>query len=85
MTHLRGVYEQLRARLEKEGRLEWVAAEMAVLDEPDTYRADPETIWERLRPKTGNRRMLGLLRATAAWREREAQRVNIPAAAAVEG
>jgi ribonuclease D len=35
-------------------------------------------MWERLRPRTGNRRMLGILRAVAAWREREAQRVNIP-------
>lgn len=78
VTHLRTVYERLRARLEQGNRLAWVAQEMAVLDDPATYRADPETIWERLRPKTGNRRMLGLLRATAAWREREAQRVNIP-------
>jgi ribonuclease D len=40
--------------------------------------ADPETQWERLRPRSHNRRFLGLLRAAAAWREREAQRVNIP-------
>ena len=78
VTHLRVVYEKLSTRLERDGRLEWVGEEMAVLDEPATYRADPETMWERLRPKTSNRRMLGLLRATAAWREREAQRVNIP-------
>ena len=78
VTHLRDVYERLRAKLEKDGRQQWVAQEMAVLDDPATYRPDPETIWERLRPKTGNRRLLGLLRATAAWREREAQRINIP-------
>ncbi len=78
VTHLRGVYETLRARLEKEGRLDWVAEEMAVLAEPATYRPDPDVMWERLRPRTGNRRMLGTLRAIAAWREREAQRVNIP-------
>ena len=36
------------------------------------------TMWERLRPRTSNRRMLGTLRAVAAWREREAQRINIP-------
>ena len=35
-------------------------------------------MWERLRPRTSNRRMLGVLRALAAWREREAQRSNIP-------
>ncbi len=78
VTHLRGVYEKLVARLEKDGRLEWVAQEMATLADPATYRPDPDTIWERLRPRTSNRRMLGVLRAVAAWREREAQRSNIP-------
>jgi len=78
VTHLRIVYERLCERLAREGRLEWVAEEMAELADPNTYRADPETIWERLRPRTNNRRMLGLLQAICAWREREAQRVNIP-------
>ncbi len=78
VTHLRTVYERLTARLEREGRGPWVAEEMGVLAEPATYRPDPETMWERLRPRTGNRRMLGALRAIAAWREREAQRINIP-------
>jgi ribonuclease D len=35
-------------------------------------------MWERLRPRSNNRRYLGMLRAIAAWREREVQRVNIP-------
>jgi ribonuclease D len=78
VTHLRRVYERLSARLEKEGRLEWVAEEMALLADPATYRPDPELLWERLRPRTSNRRMLGVLRAITAWREREAQRANIP-------
>jgi ribonuclease D len=78
VTWLRQVYERLAARLEKEGRAGWVAEEMAILANPATYRPDPETIWERLRPRTSNRRMLGALRAAAAWREREAQRVNVP-------
>ena len=75
---MRGVYEALRARLEKDGRFDWVAQEMSLLADPATYRPDPETMWERLRPRTGNRRLLGVLRAVAAWREREAQRSNIP-------
>jgi len=78
VTWLRLVYERLVARLEKNGRLAWVAEEMALLADPATYRTDPMAMWERLRPRTGNRRMLGVLRAIAAWREREAQRVNIP-------
>jgi ribonuclease D len=78
VTHLRSVYETLRARLLKDGRLDWVSEEMAALADPATYRADPEQMWERLKPRTGNRRLLGVLRAIAAWREREAQRSNIP-------
>ncbi len=78
VTHLRRAYDKLQERLAKDGRLEWVAEEMAVLADPATYRPDPESMWERLRPRTNNRRMLGVLRAVAAWREREAQRSNIP-------
>jgi ribonuclease D len=78
VTYLREVYTRLCERLEKDGRLEWVAEEMAELADPATYRANPETMWERLRPRSSNRRFLGVLQALAAWREREAQRVNIP-------
>src|SRR5205823_10458680 len=41
VTWLREVYQKLRARLEHDGRFEWVAEEMAVLSDPATYRADP--------------------------------------------
>jgi ribonuclease D len=78
VTYLREVYTRLCARLEADARLEWVAEELAELADPGTYRPDPDTMWERLRPRSSNRRFLGLLQAVAAWREREAQRVNIP-------
>src|SRR4051794_27125914 len=58
VTHLRRIYVALRDRLIREDRLEWVAQEMAVLDAPSTYRTDPERAWEKLRPRTGNRRFL---------------------------
>lgn len=78
VTHLRDVYRRLRARLDHDNRLEWVTEEMAALSNPGLYRTDPETAWERLKPRSGNRRFLSRLQALAAWREREAQRVNIP-------
>lgn len=78
VTHLRRIYRGLRDRLAREGRLAWVAEEMAAVSDPATYRTDPDTAWERLRPRTSNRRFLAALRAAAAWREREAQRVNVP-------
>jgi ribonuclease D len=78
VTHLRVVYEKLLERLTREGRTDWVQEEMAALTEPALYRADPETMWLRLKLRPNSRRQAGLLRAIAAWREREAQRVNIP-------
>ncbi|WP_419730414.1 ribonuclease D [Lichenicola sp.] len=78
VTHLRDVYVKLLERLQRDGRDEWVGEEMACLSDPATFRPNPDTLWERLRPRTGNRRMLGVLRAVAAWREREAQRVDVP-------
>ena len=78
VTHLRQVYETLRHKLQNEGRLAWVAEEMALLTRPETYHVDPERAWERLKIRSNSRRQLGLARAIAAWREREAQRINIP-------
>jgi ribonuclease D len=78
VTYLRTVYSRLCARLAQDGRLDWVAEEMGELSDRSLYRTDPETMWERLRPRSNNRRFLGMVRALAAWREREAQRVNIP-------
>ena len=78
VTHLRVIYEKLAKRIEKAGRDSWVQEEMAILTDPKTYQLDPETAWQRLRPRTGNRRFLAILKELAAWREAEAQRKNIP-------
>jgi ribonuclease D len=78
VTHLRVVYEKLRRQLEKTGRLSWIAEEMAVLNDPAIYRADPEHAWRRLKPRGASPRLLAILREVAAWRERTAQRIDIP-------
>jgi len=78
VTHLRVVYEKLRRQLEKSGRLAWITEEMAVLNDPATYRADPEQAWRRLKPRGASPRLLGTLKEVAAWRERTAQRIDIP-------
>jgi ribonuclease D len=78
VTWLRLVYEALRDRLTREGRLDWVAEEAAILNEPGTYRTDPADAWRRLKLRGANRRQLAIIQAMAAWREREAMRINIP-------
>jgi len=78
VTHLRKVYEKLAAQLDKSGRHSWLDEEMAVLRDPATYRLDPALAWRRLKVRSGNRRMLALVRELAAWREISAQQRNLP-------
>ena len=78
VTHLRDVYLTLAADLEKRGRSSWVEAEMDVLTSPDTYRADPERAWERLKSRVRKPKELAVLIEVAAWREREAQTRDVP-------
>jgi ribonuclease D len=78
VTHLRVIYEWMKVRLEKTGRAQWVAEEVAALQEPALYRLEPDQAWKRLKPRTTNKRFLAVLAALAAWREREAQNRDIP-------
>jgi len=78
VTHLRDVYLRLDEDLHKRGRANWVSAEMEVLTSPDTYRADPERAWERLKSRVRKPKELGVLIEVAAWREREAQTRDVP-------
>ena len=78
VTHLRVVYEKLKANLAQNHREEWLGEEMAVLSEPGTYRVDPSEIWRRLKPRNPKPRLLAVLREVAAWREIEVQRIDIP-------
>ncbi len=78
VTHLRVIYEWMKARLEKTGRYSWVAEEVANLQDPALYKLDPELAWKRLKPRSSNKRFLAVLASLAAWREREAQARDIP-------
>jgi ribonuclease D len=78
VTHLRDVYLKLATDLEKRGRSNWVEAEMEVLTSPETYRADPERAWERLKSRVRKPKELAVLMEVAAWREREAQTRDVP-------
>jgi ribonuclease D len=78
VTHLRDVYLKLAEDLEKRGRSNWVEAEMDILTSPETYRADPERAWERLKSRVRKPKELAVLIEVAAWREREAQSRDVP-------
>ena len=78
VTHLRDIYRHLIAELEKSGRAEWLAEEMATLIDPATYESHPEDAWRRLKLRVKNRKGLAVLIELAAWRERAAQSQDVP-------
>ncbi|MFT4706280.1 MAG: ribonuclease D [Yoonia sp.] len=78
VTFLRDIYEYLSDRLEKSGRKKWVAEEMAVLNDPATYKADPDEAWRRVKTRTNSGRFLAIVRELARFRETYARDRNIP-------
>jgi ribonuclease D len=78
VVHLAELYPKLRARLEREGRLPWVAEEMAGLVNPALYDSEPSNAWKRLKPRKFTARYLAAFKAVAAWRERTAQERDQP-------
>ena len=78
VTHLRGIYEYLRGQLEKSGRAPWVAEEIAVLVDPETYITRPEDAWQRVRTRSNSPRFMAIVRKLAQFREEYAQSRNVP-------
>jgi ribonuclease D len=78
VTHLRTIYEVLAKRLTQTGRARWVAEEMAILQDPETYQVRPENAWKRIKTRFKGRKGLAVLVEVAAWRERQAQERNQP-------
>jgi ribonuclease D len=78
VTHLRDVYKALAADIAKRKRDEWVDEEMKILTSPETYRAEPENAWQRLKTRARKPKELAVLMEVAAWREREAQARDVP-------
>src|SRR5215475_11323248 len=78
VTHLRDVYTALLADLGRRGRADWMDDEMEVLTSPETYRAEPERAWMRLKTRVRKPKELAVLIEIASWREREAQTRDVP-------
>ncbi len=78
VTHLRGIYEFLAAELEKNKRQQWVAEEMRVLTDPETYITRPEDAWKRVKTRNSSGKFLAIVRELARFRETHAQARDIP-------
>ncbi|HEX5619951.1 MAG TPA: HRDC domain-containing protein, partial [Solirubrobacteraceae bacterium] len=83
VEHLLPLADDIRARLEPRGRLEWAREECRVVANASDER-DPEEVWRRL-PRTASLdpRERAVARELAAWRERVASREDRPVGAVV--
>jgi ribonuclease D len=78
VTHLRTVFDAIFSELQDKDRLHWVEEEMEALHEMSLYTVNPDTAWMRLKFRNTSPKYLAVLQAMCAWREREAQRMNVP-------
>lgn len=78
VTHLRDVYQSIKANLEEQNRAHWVAEEMEILTSPSTYDMPPGNAWQRLKLRSVRPREFMLLKMLAEWREISARQNNVP-------
>lgn len=79
VRYLPEIYRRLTAELERGGRLSWLSADFARLEDPASYEVVPLEQWRRVkRISSLNRRQLAIAREVTAWRELEAQRRDVP-------
>ena len=77
---LEALWDELHARLERAGRLDWALAEVArrYPDDGDPT-PDPREAWRKVQRRGRlSPRQLAVLRELAAWREQEARRRDLP-------
>ena len=75
--------DELRRRLDAQGRLQWAREECRAVEQATDER-DPEEVWRRLPRATGlGPRERAVARELAAWRERTAEAENRPVGSVV--
>ena len=79
VRHLLALRAALTERLERLGRLPWLAEELCALEDATSLRVQPEDAWRRLKGLNGlDPGRQRLIRLLAAWRERRALQRDRP-------
>ncbi len=79
VRYLGQIYQKQHQLLEQRGWLAALNEDFQALTDPERYRLQPEQAWQRLRGQNRLRRVhWSVLRALAAWRERQAMMCDRP-------
>ncbi len=78
VTHLSTVYLNMKAELEKSGRLSWIEEEMAELSDTNLYAPSDAYICARLKYPIARKEHAAAYQAIYLWREHKARAKNRP-------
>ena len=79
VAYLLDIADNLKGRLEEQGRLEWALEEMRLLEGISNFELDLDEIYRKVSGRGSlSGRQLAVLRAVARWREEAAQKRDIP-------
>ena len=78
VIHLAEIYPRIIADLTTNGRDKWVQSELESLADISLYKTDPATAYKRIKARNSKPAQLNRLAQLASWREKEAQKRNVP-------
>ena len=78
VTHLVTIYKKIEEKINKLKRNNWTKEEMDNLIKISNYKIEPKDAWKRIKFKNYSPRFLVILKEIAAWREKIAQKKNVP-------
>ena len=79
VRYLIPMYDKMRERLEKAGRLAWLDGEFAAMADPSRFETDEADLWQKVKKASSLKgRQLKHAADIAIWRERIAKTRNIP-------
>jgi ribonuclease D len=78
VIHLAEIYPRIRDDLTANGRDEWVRSELAGLGDIQLYKTDPDSAYKRIKARNSKPAQVNRLAQLTSWREREAQRRDVP-------
>ncbi|MCE2517736.1 MAG: ribonuclease D [Alphaproteobacteria bacterium] len=78
VIYLEQIYPMMMARITDAGRDTWLDEEMAVLADISIYQVNPDDAWRKVKQRGSKPPVLNRIKHLAAWRERQAQRRDVP-------
>lgn len=78
VIYLNQIFPLIRTKIEDLNRTSWLEEEMATLDDLSVYQVKADEVWRKIKHRNGKPAMLNRLKHLAAWRERTAQRRDVP-------